>query len=105
LELNPKYDAAITGVVNKKELPEVNIHKSYKAVLGDEHSNKDMRLPQCKDESKPTIPSLLEIPTFKPPEKYIESVFDDTLVLLDPCKYSKILKYSDLFLWHYSYFG
>ena len=85
-----KSDAATIGAVFKKELPEDNIHKSYKAAIGDEYSNKDMCLSQCKEEQKPVIPSLLEIQTFKPPEKYIESVFDDTLVLLDPCKYREI---------------
>ena len=85
-DTNIKYGAATTDVVFKKEIPEDNIHKSYKAVTGDEISNQDTCLPHCKDEYKPAIPSLLEIPTFKPPEKYIESVFDDTLVLLDPCK-------------------
>ena len=86
LGTNVNYGAATTSAVFKKELPDDNIHKCYKAVTGDEISNQDMCLPQCKDEYKPAIPSLLEIPTFKPSEKFIESVFDDTLVLLDPCK-------------------
>ena len=74
----------------KREYPEDCIQTNFKIEDCRQPPQKAPFLQQSVAEEKPQIPSLLQISTFKPLEKRTEPIFDDSLVLLDYCKYTSL---------------
>ena len=90
LQSDTKYNDSISEFGCKTEQSGSFIKNSIKDEDKEPPIKKALFSLPCDVEKPPPIPSLLEIQTFKPLENRTEPVFDDTLVLLDPCKYLRL---------------
>ena len=85
-ESNFSGDSASHKSSFKRELSEDDVENT-KTEAGEPLAKKIPYLQQPEEEEKPKISPLFETSAFKASDGYSEPAFDDSLVLLDSCKY------------------
>ena len=79
-------DSALPKSSFKRELSEDDVENT-KTEVSEPLAKKVPYLQQPEKEEKPNISRLFETSAFKTCDGYSEPAFDDSLVLLDSCKY------------------